>query len=480
MHRYLALVLLPLLVSATTTTSKPEAQVFTGQGCDSDHLFTSTYRSQIGAIAGDVHKIITHLVNATESGRTYQQLADFVDRFGSRLTGSENLEKSIDYVLDLLTAERHDNVHGEPVPVPKWTRGNEWAEMVRPRVKKLNILGLGYSVGTGGQTVEAPILVVRSFEDLDRQQQQAAGKIVVFNFKFESYGKQAIYRSKGASRAAKYGAVAAMIRSLTPFSINSPHTGMQSYDVNVTKIPAISITTEDADLFQRLVDRKEEVVVRFSSENKLHDKPAVSRNTVSEIVGSKYPKEVVLVSGHLDSWDVGQGAMDDGAGAFISWRALSVIRRLNLRPKRTMRSVLWTGEEMGLLGAKSYVQKHQREMSQFVLAMESDIGTFTPRGLTYSGTNRTAQCVMWEIMKLMAPIDATQLRISPEGSDVQMFLTQGVPIASLDTANEKYFYFHHTEGDTMTVESAPDLDKCQALWTGVAYALASLEHPLPR
>lgn len=171
--------------------------------------------------------------------------------------------------------------------------------------------------------------------------------------------------------------------------------------------------------------------------------------------------------------------MDDGGGAFISWRALSIIKRLGLKPKRTLRSVLWTGEEMGLIGAKAYVKAHQNELKSISVAMESDSGTFTPTGLAYSGTNRTAHCAMHEIMKLMAPINATRLSLRPDGSDVMFLYAEGVPVASLDNENDRYFYYHHTSGDSMNVLNPKVLDKCQAFWTAVSYALASLDDLLP-
>lgn len=466
-------------VPAIEITTK-EPKVFTGQGCSEDQLFRDVFQPKIQEqIAADVGKIINYITNGKQRGKTYQELATFVDRFGSRFTGTKNLEDSIDYILKKLQDEGHDNVHGEKVAVPKWTRGNEWVQMVQPRQHKLNVLGLGYSVGTEGRTIEAPVVVVRSFDELEQKSHEVSGKIVVYNNPFETYGKSVVYRTDGASRASQYGAIAALIRSVTPFSIASPHTGMQTYQSNVTKIPAISITVEDAELLQRFYDRKEQVVVRIYSENHLDESPVVSRNVVSEIKGTVKPDEVVVVGGHIDSWDVGQGAMDDGAGAFISWRALSVIKELGLKPKRTLRSVLWTAEEVGLIGAQSYVEQHKNELDKFVIAMESDIGTFTPNGLTFSGQNSTAQCVMWELLRLMHPINATRLTIHPEGSDVQVFLDQGVPISSLDTQNDKYFYYHHTEADTMSVENEDDLDKCLAVWTSISYALASLEFPLP-
>ena len=189
--------------------------------------------------------------------------------------------------------------------------------------------------------------------------------------------------------------------------------------------------------------------------------------------------QVVLVSGHLDSWDVGQGAMDDGGGAFISWQALSVVRQLNLKPKRTMRMVLWTGEEEGLLGAQQYYNRHKANAGNFSLVMESDIGTFTPLGISFKGGKKAA-AVMKEIMTLLNPINASKLTVTEVDGDITFWIRDGVPGGSLDNANQKYFYFHHTNGDTMTVEDPDNLDLCAAVWAVVAYSVANLDDMLPR
>ena len=189
--------------------------------------------------------------------------------------------------------------------------------------------------------------------------------------------------------------------------------------------------------------------------------------------------QVVLVSGHLDSWDVGQGAMDDGGGAFISWQALSVIRQLNLKPKRTMRMVLWTGEEEGLIGAQQYYNRHKANAGNFSLVMESDIGTFTPKGITFKGSEK-AVAIMKEVMAFLEPVNASKLTLANVGGDIVFWVRDGVPGGSLDNANSKYFYFHHSNGDTMTVEDPDTLDLCAAVWTVVAYTVADLDDILPR
>ncbi|XP_054158520.1 carboxypeptidase Q-like [Oppia nitens] len=460
--------------TTTTTTFDPKI-------CESLPEFNTKIRQQIANISADVQKIIDYVVNddGPDSGLTYKELEKFVDQFGSRFTGTANLESAIDYMVDRLKRERHDKVYTENVTVPVWIRGKEWAQMVSPRNKPLNILSLGYSVGTNGSVLTGDVIVVKTFDELNRRSQEVRGKFVVYNYDFVSYFESVQYREYGASRAAQYGAIGALIRSVTPFSINSPHTGGQTYANNVTKIPAVSITVEDAELFGRLAGRGINITVSLSMEAHMNG-VGVSRNTISEITGSNKPDEVVLVSGHLDSWDVGQGAMDDGGGAFISWRALSVIKKLGLRPKRTVRSVLWTGEEMGLIGAKQYTQQHLSELSKISIAMESDIGTFTPTGITYSGQNPTAQCIVNQILQSLKPINASQLRIGSEGSDIELLMGKGVPGSSLDNRNDRYFYFHHSAGDTMTVENRRDLDLCTAVWAATAYGLASIDDQLPR
>lgn len=213
--------------------------------------------------------------------------------------------------------------------------------------------------------------------------------------------------------------------------------------------------------------------------NAINYPETTSRNTIAELDGYELPQEVVVVSGHLDSWDVGQGAMDDGGGVTISWNAAVVLKKLGLRPRRTLRVILWTGEEQGLIGGQDYYDKHVDEKENFQLLMESDIGTFSPLGIAFSG-NEEATCIMQEIMQLLQPLNTTQL-VSPMdgGPDIDVWKQAGVPTGSLYNANDKYFWFHHSEGDTMSVEDPDTLDRCLALWTSVAYVTADMTHRLP-
>ncbi|XP_036395494.1 carboxypeptidase Q-like [Megalops cyprinoides] len=423
-------------------------------------------------------KIIGLAVYGDARNRAYEKLANLTDAVGPRMSGSKNLEQAINYMYNTLKQDGLENVHLEPVKVPHWVRGEESAVMVEPRNYTLNILGLGSSVATPPEGIQAEVLVVQSFEELKRRASEAKGKIVVFNQPFLSYKETSIYRSSGASEAAKVGAVASLIRSVTPFSINSPHTGWQVYKEGVTQIPTACITMEDAQMMGRMAKRGQRIVVQLIMNAKsLPD--ANSFNTVAEIIGYKYPEQVVLLSGHLDSWDVGHGAMDDGGGVAISWEALSLLKDLGLRPKRTLRAVLWTAEEQYGVGARQYFERHKESISDFNLVMESDMGTFRPLGMQFTG-KPLARKVMREVMKLLEPINATKLEEPAEGIDVNIWMQAGVPGASLLNDNGKYFWFHHTEGDTMTVQDPVEMNLCSAVWAIVSYVIADLDEMLPR
>ncbi|XP_061809301.1 carboxypeptidase Q-like [Nerophis lumbriciformis] len=433
--------------------------------------------AEVSSYADVAKQIIDLAVFGAAQNRSYRRLADFTDTIGNRVSGSANLEMAIKYMNKAMMQDGLD-VHLEPVKIPHWVRGKESAQMILPRVKNLAILGLGSSVGTPTEGIEAEVLVVRSFEELKRRAGEVSGKIVVFNQPFVSYGETVAYREYGASEASKFGAVATLIRSITPFSINSPHTGWQDYQDGVKRIPTACITIEDADLMWRMVQRGQRITVRLTmAARTLPD--ADSFNTVAEIKGWQHPEQVVLLSGHLDSWDVGQGAMDDGGGAMISWEALSLIKDLGLRPRRTMRTVLWAGEEAGGVGAQQYYNLHKVNVSNFDMVMESDMGTFSPVALQFTGSV-AARKVMEEVVKLLAPLNATKLEMHGEGTDISPWMQAGVPGASLHVADSRYFWFHHTEADTMSVQDPRDMDLCAALWAVVAFVVADLEDMLPR
>ncbi|CAI9730005.1 Hypothetical predicted protein [Octopus vulgaris] len=422
-------------------------------------------------------KIIQYAVYGAAQNQSYNRLAKFTDMFGNRVAGSQNLENSIDYILHSMMSEGLENVHGEHVKVPRWVRGKESATMLEPQYHEMAILGLGSSIATPKNGIKAEVLVVNSFEELRKKAQMAEGKIVVFNQKWISYGETVQYRTQGASEAAKVGALACLIRSVTPFSIYSPHTGHQYYSEGVRKIPTACITVEDAEMMERMSKRGSKIVVVLKMSAQTLNSTD-SRNIVAEVVGHKYPEQTVLVSGHIDSWDVGQGAMDDGGGAFISWQAITILHELGLRPKRTVRAVLWTAEEEGYVGSSQYFERHKNSVRNYSLVMESDEGTFTPEGLYFTGS-KEAGMIMKEVLLLLKPINASRLVSSKVSGDISFWVNEKVPGATLMNKNGKYFYFHHTNADTITVQDPHQMNLCAAVWAVVAYVVADLQNLLP-
>ncbi|XP_023942733.1 carboxypeptidase Q-like [Bicyclus anynana] len=443
-------------------------------------LLSEELIKEIGSYRHVKDEIFRYVLDGDFKRRTYDELAKFVDIFGGRPSGSKVLEDSIDYMIQLTQQEGIQDIVTEDVEVPHWVRETEKLTMVQPRIKNISILGLGKSVSTPSNGLSAEVIVVRNFDELEKiPDKDVEGKIVLFDPKFTSYSETVVYRSQGAVKAGAKGAVASLVRSIAPFSINSPHTGNQNYEDKVKKIPTAAISLEDADLIRRIYDRKEKVVLNITMSSTYDTK--ISRNTLIDLKGTNYPEQLVIVSGHIDSWDVGQGAMDDGGGLFISWAAPLILKRLNLRPKRTLRSIFWTAEELGLVGAYAYEEKHRDKNHNINFIMEADgEGTFAPRGLVVGGTSK-ARCIVAEVLKLFESVNATTLVESNSfGTDIDVFIKKGIPGATLHTSNERYYWFHHTAGDTMNVEDPDELDLCTAFWTSVAYIVADISADIPR
>ena len=290
---------------------------------------------------------------ALSDSTAYERLAYLCDSFGPRLSGSKNLENSINWIIDEMKKDGLENVHGEMVMVPKWVRGREYAQMTAPWSKNLAILGLGGSVGTGSKELKGEVLVVNSFDDLKARAKDAKGKIVLYNVPFTTYGKTVQYRYRGASEAAKVGAIASLIRSVGPYSMNTPHTGTSAYEDGVKKIPHAAITLEDAAMMGRMSALGLKIKVTLYMEGRsFGDVP--SQNVMGEIKGSVYPDEVIVLGGHIDSWDVGQGAHDDGGGCVAAWEADKMIKELGFKNKRTNLAVFWGHEEKGLRGGGGF------------------------------------------------------------------------------------------------------------------------------
>ncbi|KAL0839365.1 hypothetical protein ABMA28_016099 [Loxostege sticticalis] len=430
-----------------------------------EELLDEELKEEIASYGPARDKILKYVLEGEFKGRTFKELTKFINKFGGRLTGTENLENSIDYMINLTIKEDIHNITAETLKVPQWTRGKEEITMLKPRDKNMALIGLGNSVATPKDGITAEVVVVDSFEELEKV--DAKGKIVVFNVHFTTYSETVKYRFQAATRAAGKGALASLVRSVTMFSIYSPHAGMQKYG-NETIIPTAAITLEDANLLKRLYTAGEKIVINLKMLSKLYYN--TSRNTLVDII----------VSGHIDSWDNGEGAMDDGGGLMISWAVPVILKKMKLEPRRTIRTIFWTAEEQQYVGAEAYEKKHRHEEKNINFALESDDGTFAPRGLQMLGTQK-ARCIVAEVLKLFKVINAsTLIDTYVSATDINVFLERGVPGAGLLNDNGKYYWYHHTAGDTMDLIDEKSLDLCTAFWTAVSYIIADLSVDIPR
>jgi carboxypeptidase Q len=426
------------------------------------------YRATAGRIIGA----------ALTNDKAYTRLGYLTDRIGNRLSGSANLERAITWALAEMKSDGLENVRAEKVMVPHWVRGAESLEILAPVSTKLSLLGLGNSIATPAEGITADAIVVRNFAELDALGERVRGKIVVYNAPFTNYGATVQYRTQGASRAARYGAVAALVRSITPVSLQTPHTGAMNYDPQQPKIPAAAITIEGAEMLQRTYDRGDKIQLRLKMEAKfLPD--AESANVIAELKGSERPDEIVLIGGHYDSWDVGQGAHDDGGSCIAAWEAIRLLKELGLRPRRTIRVVLYTNEENGLRGGTAYRDAHRAELSKHVLAIEADSGIYRPEGIGLAANAPLlARSNLQEIAKLLAGIDADRIGASGGGADIGPITREGVLGANLDVEGSRYFEIHHTEADTLDKINPRDLALCVATMAVFAYTVADLPGPL--
>jgi carboxypeptidase Q len=338
------------------------------------------------------------------------------------------------------------------------------------------MLGLGNSVGTPAGGIEADVIAVRSFEELDAAGTRVKGRIVLFNVPFTTYGETVRYRGSGPSRAAARGAVAVLVRAVGPSGLRTPHTGALNYSEDAPKIPAAAIAAEDADRIQRLLGRGPAVRVRLKMEARMLP-DADSFNVVGEIRGREKPDEVVVVGGHFDSWDVGTGAVDDGGGCIATWEALRLMKKLNLRPRRTVRVVLWTNEENGLRGGLAYRDRHRDRLANHVLMLESDSGILRPTGFGFSGSD-AARARIREIASLLRGIEAHEIGPSGGGADIGPSVEAGgIPSMSLQVEGN-YFLYHHTPADTVDKIDPADMSKAAAAIAVMAYVVADMPERL--
>jgi carboxypeptidase Q len=409
-----------------------------------------------------------------DSAAAWNRIAELTDRFGHRLSGSVALEQAIDWTVDAMKRDGLDNVKKEAVMVPHWVRGEESLDLVLPRKQRLPMLGLGGSIGTPKGGITAEVMVVASFEELKARASEAKGKIVLYDAEWRDYGYNGAFRRLGAIEAARAGAVASLARAAGPYSMRTPHTGSMSYDSTVTRIPHASVTAEDAMMMRRMIARGQKVSVTLTmNAQTLPD--AQSHNVMGELRGREKPNEIVVMGGHIDSWDVGQGAMDDAGGVVVAWEAIRLLKRLGLTPRRTIRAVGWTNEENGMRGGNAYRDMHKQEPHQ--LAIESDGGVFSPLGFGFTGTPEARKAVE-AIGSLLVPIGAGKIGPSGGGADIGPIMATGVPGMGLEVDGTRYFWFHHTDADTPDKLDPKEVQRCVAVMAVMAYIAADLEQSL--
>jgi Zn-dependent M28 family amino/carboxypeptidase len=432
---------------------------------------------------------------ALNSDYAYRQVAHLANNIGPRLSGSAQAAKAVEYVASELKA-LGCQVQLEKVVVPHWVRGEEKAALVQfpgqaqNTTQKIVLCALGASVATPANGITAEIIAVRNFDELKSMpREKVAGKIVLFNYPFdkqtaaegrggEAYGEAVVYRSDGPSAAARQGAVACLIRSVGGADYRLPHTGQTDYANDAPKIPAGAVTAEDADLISDLARQGPVKMKLVLTPQQLTE--VESYNVIGDIKGSEHPEQIIIVSGHLDSWDLGTGAIDDGAGVAVSMEAANLLQKLRLKPKRTIRVIAWMNEENGSRGSKQYAKDHEKEWPNHFAAMETDLGAGHPLGINIKGKP--------DVKKILSPVAAILQDsgagllnlVEHSGSDVEPLEKAGVPCFSPIQDSRFYFNYHHTAADTLDKIVPKELAENSAVVAVAAYALANMEQPLPR
>ncbi len=433
------------------------------------------------ANADQAAKKIIDTARAGDGG--WGMLADLCDHVGSRLAGSPSYARAVAWATAQATKLGFENVHTEDVTFARWIRGTEQLTLLEPGVvRELPLLALGRTIGTPPEGLTGTALVVRDFDELEKRKDEVKGRIVVYNFPMRqgsgAYGEAVAYRTRGASRAAKYGALAALVRSVTTLAVRAPHTGVMGYEDGVPQIPTAAITIEDALLMARLQEQGTPAKLRLVLGAK-DGGPVTDANVVAELRGRERPDEVVLIGGHLDSWDVGCGAHDDGAGVVTSLAVLRTLREAGLQPRRTVRVVLFANEEFGGIGGKAYLAAHKAEMAKFVAALESDSGGFRPTGFTLDGDPAAVErAAQW--MTLFAPLGDVTLKAGGSGADIGGMGGEGVPAFGVGSFGEHYFDYHHSPLDTVDKVDVKDLRDAVASYALMTWLLAEAPEPLVR
>lgn len=389
------------------------------------------------------------------SSNAYQNLRVLTKQIGGRLAGSPQMVWAERWGLKAMQEAHADSVFLQQCMVPHWVRGGRDVATATDRTRKtrrLDVVALGNSIGSK-KPLTAPVILVNSFDELEAKRDSIRNRIVFYNYKFnptyvrtfQAYSEASVYRSQGPSRAAKYGAVGVIVRSMSHSTDNHPHTGSTRYADSLPRVPAIAIGLHDADWLSAAVSKGKVVVTMKTAGHFLPD--TIGHNVIGELKGSEFPSEYITVGGHLDSWDNCEGAHDDGAGCVQTIEILRAFRALGYRPKRTIRFVLFANEENGLRGATRYAEEAQAKGEKHIFALESDAGGFTPRGFGFNVSDVQFEKLRgWQ--KLIAPYGATEFSRGGGGADIgPLNRTQQTPLAGLQPDSQRYFDVHHARND---------------------------------
>jgi len=433
---------------------------------------------------------------ALQSDYAYRQTAYLSNNIGARLTGSKQAERAVEYVADEMRKLGLD-VRLQKLTVPHWVRGEETGELVefegmaKGTTQKIVLTALGGSIATAPNGMIAEIVVVSSFEELEKLgRKNVEGKIVLFNFKFDrelqssgfggqAYRQATAYRGGGAIAAARLGAIAVLVRSAGGSQNRLAHTGAMRYDEKVTKIPAAAVAFEDAETIAYLAKMGTVKIKLLLTPQTLPD--TTSYNVIADLKGSEKPEEIIIVSGHLDSWDLGTGALDDACGVAVSMQVPFLLKQLKIKPKRTIRVIAWMNEENGLVGGRTYALEEAGNIAKHFAAIESDFGASHPLGFNFTGKT--------EAIAFLAPISnvlrsqgagLSQIQSGGVGADIGPLTQKGVPSFAPWFDARTYFNYHHTAADTFDKINPKELSEVGSVMAVLAYGLANLEQPLPR
>lgn len=434
--------------------------------------------------------------SAIESNYAYRRAAHLTNNIGPRLSGSAQANKAVEYVSDEMRKAGLE-VRLQRIMVPHWVRGAESGSVVEfpgmaaGTTQAIALTALGGSIATAPQGLTAEVIVVKNYEELSSLgRARVAGKIVLFNHKFDTqlqdaglglaaYGQSAQYRFGGAMAAARLGAVGVLVRSAGSSQSRLPHTGSMGYDPAVTKIPGAAVSFEDAEMIAHLAAMGRTRVKILLLPQTLPDTP--SFNVLAEVKGLEKPDEIVVVGAHLDSWDLGTGALDNAAGVAVAMQVGFIVKLLKMRPKRTIRIIAYMNEENGGVGGRSYYENQQSEMNKHFAAIESDLGASRPLGINFSG-KAEAVSFLQPLASILAEQGASHIQVvsTAIGADTALLTRAGVPSFAPLFDQRTYFKYHHTAADTFDKIDPKELAELGSMVAVLAYGLANLEQPLPR